>query len=287
MDVRKGENGMNESEWKAFTEQLGQWVNTAPENTVAEELAIRPCLAGMKIYGKPIFAVADASDPLFETLKQPEVVGAGHYMPSDWLKSAKTVLTFFLPFTEQVIAANAENPDTTADEWLHGRIEGQEALLAFSRLIMDRLSRMGYESVSPVVSGLTFFETRRANWSERHIGFIAGLGSFGMSKSFISNGAGIAGRLGSVITNAPLPITKRPSDDPYYNCIHCGKCARNCPVHAIDPQKPMHEAKSNAICAEYCHDHTLKEFTLPDGQKITRYGCGKCQVNVPCARIVR
>lgn len=275
---------MDTAEFASFTEGLACWLTSSPRNFVRAEDAIRPELAGLPLYTRPVFAVADAGDPMFAALKKPEVVGEGHYLPSDWLPGAATVLTCFLPFSDRVIAANAAEPVLPADEWLHGRIEGQEMLIAFAAHAADVLKEAGYAAVAPVDEGLTEFALRRMNWSERHVGFIAGLGSFGMSKSFIArDGAGIAGRLTSVVTTAPLPVTPRPSDDPYYLCKRCGKCAANCPVHAIDPSRPMHEAKDHVPCAAFCHDHA-REFTLPSGGKKLRYGCGKCQVNVPCGR---
>ena len=50
---------------------------SGPENFVAAEDALRPELAGMRIYEEPIFGVAAADDPLFLELRRPEVVHPG------------------------------------------------------------------------------------------------------------------------------------------------------------------------------------------------------------------
>lgn len=50
----------------------------------------------------------------------------------------------------------------------------------------------------------------------------------------------------------------------------CGACVKNCPVDAIS----LEEGKDHKICCDFL-DITGKKFK-------PRYGCGKCQVSVPC-----
>ena len=102
-------------------------------------------------------------------------------------------------------------------------------------------------------------ETSRftSSWSERHVAFVCGLGTFGLSKGLITE-KGICGRFGSVVTTAELPRTERPYTGIYEYCIQCRACARNCPVgaisgtvkqvHTIDPDKCV---KCGA-CMEKC-----------------------------------
>ena len=71
-----------------------EFLLNSKENFVEEGDALRPDLAGMQIYDAPIFAVADADDPLFSKLREPEVVGEGAFLPSDWLEGASSVLSF-------------------------------------------------------------------------------------------------------------------------------------------------------------------------------------------------
>jgi epoxyqueuosine reductase len=54
------------------------------------------------IWEAPVVGVAAASDPLFKTLKQPGVVGSIHVDPDNWLQGARSVVSFFLPFSRQV-----------------------------------------------------------------------------------------------------------------------------------------------------------------------------------------
>ena len=47
------------------------------------------------LYDPPLIGCAAASDEIFERYKQPEIIGAGYYSPSEWLPAAKTVVSFF------------------------------------------------------------------------------------------------------------------------------------------------------------------------------------------------
>ncbi|MGB4438837.1 MAG: 4Fe-4S binding protein, partial [Sedimentibacter sp.] len=55
-------------------------------------------------------------------------------------------------------------------------------------------------------------------------------------------------------------------------CTMCGACANNCPVNAIS----IENGKDHKKCAAFL-DLTAEKFK-------PRYGCGKCQVSVPCGR---
>ncbi len=60
--------------------------------------------------------------------------------------------------------------------------------------------------------------------------------------------------------------------DIYEYCTKCGVCALKCPVDAIS----IDTVKDNKKCSDFL-DLTKKKYK-------TRYGCGKCQVSVPCER---
>src|ERR1035437_3878346 len=96
-------------------QQLDDFVLSSPNNVVAE-------LGMMRIYDQPLLAVASVEDVLWEKLKQPEVVGPAHLSPTEWLSGARSVVSYFLPFTEPVRLAN-RTQDWPATEWLYGRYE--------------------------------------------------------------------------------------------------------------------------------------------------------------------
>jgi len=109
----------------------------------------------------------------------------------------------------------------------------------------------------------------RSNWSERHVAFVCGLGTFGLSKGLITK-SGIAGRFGSILTELYLPPNNREYENIYEYCSMCGICVKNCPANAIS----IENGKNHNICSEFLNK-TAKKYN-------PRYGCGKCQIGVPC-----
>ena len=252
---------------------------TTPLNFVAEEDALRPDLAGMKIYEEPIFGAASADSPLFQTLKQPGVVHPDAWLPTDWLPEAKSVISFFLPFTDVVKRTNNMERNVASDEWKHARIEGQIMLNAMGKYICEQLEKAGHSAVFPTTDPRFYrIEPLISNWSERHIAYVCGLGTFGISRGLITR-KGMAGRFGSVITSAEFPSTPHAYSNPFEYCILCGACQKKCPVDAIDIKKGVIHGKDQAICTPFVRSTYLP----PHGpNQRVRYGCGKCQVDVPC-----
>ena len=263
-----------------FEKALKEYIRNSKENFVKPEIALKPDLGGLQIFDEPLIGYASAEDPYFKELKKPGVIGANFMGPKEWLPGAKTVISFFLPFTERVRAANRQNMDWPADEWLHARIEGQVFQDGICRFILEFLTKEGFSALAPMldsrlgrgnspITDKTDQNYYTSNWSERHAAYAAGLGTFGLSKGLISR-KGVAGRYTSVITSAVFEPDKRPYTGIYDYCINCGACVRNCPANAISLEK----GKMHYPCSEFVD--TTKAKHSP------RYGCGKCQVKVPC-----
>ena len=260
--------------------ELKEYIKNNPGNFVSKELALRPDLAGMKIFDEPIFGYASAEDPLFGEFKKKGVIGPHFMMPTEWLPEAKSLISLFFPFSEAVREANKKNMDWPADEWLHARIEGQAFTNEICAFIISLFKKENFIALSPMIdprfsAKSPFTENREeqdfytSNWSERHIAYLAGLGSFGLSDGIITS-KGMAGRFTSVISSAPLESVKRPYSGVYDYCIRCGACARNCPGKAISLEK----GKTHFLCSTFVGKTREKHDP--------RYGCGKCQVKVPC-----
>lgn len=265
------------------------FVGNSPDNFVSEKDAIYPKLAGLKLYEPPIIGFASASDELFtKVFKMEGVIHPEYLTPEEWLPDAKTVISFFLPFTKAVKESNRLKtdepytpgiPQRCSAQWLHARIEGQLFLNKVTDYIQILLENEGFETACPTTSGeLRMITPFISTWSERHAAYAAGLGTFGLSKGLIT-AKGMAGRIGSVITNAELRPTVRPYSDPFEYCTMCGACMVRCPAGAIDIAKGCALGKDQLICGPY-----IKGSYLPahgPNQRI-RYGCGKCQSGVPC-----
>jgi len=247
------------------------------ENYISEETAISKQVVGLKLFDAPIIAFGSADDEYFTLLKKPSAIGEHFVLPKEWLPQAKTVISIFLPFSEEVRKGNSRNMTWPSEESLHARIEGQILLIKLCMHIKSELKNAGLESLIPAMDGRFWSNgpnpehaaTFTSNWSERHAAFVCGHGTFGLSKGLITK-KGMAGRFGSIITELDLPPDNRDYKDIYEYCTMCGKCAKNCPVNAISKET----GKNHVPCSEFL-DETLAKHN-------PRYACGKCQVRVPC-----
>jgi epoxyqueuosine reductase QueG len=99
-----------------------------------------------------------------------------------------------------------------------------------------------------------------------------------------------------VITNAPLKVTPRKSDEPYANCLNyakgtCRECAKNCPASAIT-EKGYDKTKCNKYRNKVAREMVprLKPILKAYNRRINwKYkaqnypvGCELCQFGVEC-----
>jgi len=253
------------------------FVENSEYNYINKEVAISEKVVGMKIFDAPIFGFASADDEYFKSLKEPSAIGEHFMAPKEWLPEAKTVISFFLPFSQAVKKGNKRDMEWPSEEWLHGRIEGQVFINKLCTHLKDALISEGFDSIIPSLddrfwtnnNGSEHEAKFTSNWSERHVAFGCGLGTFGLSKGLITQ-KGIAGRFGSIVTELYISPDKREYKDIYEYCSMCGKCAKNCPAHAIS----IENGKNHDLCLQFLQE-TAKNFS-------PRLGCGKCQVAVPC-----
>jgi len=260
------------------------FIEKSANNRITKQFALSEDLIGVKIFEAPIFAFGAADDPYFPLLKEPSAIGEHFLLPCEWLPQAKTVISFFLPFTEAIRKGNRKEMMWPSKEWLHGRIEGQTFLNELCQYLESKLIAAGYNSLVPSLDERFWSKAGlndnsnvlfTSNWSERHVAYVCGLGTFGLSKGLITK-KGIAGRFGSIITELYLLPDQRDYKDIYEYCSMCGACEKNCPVKAIS----MNKGKNHLLCSDFL-DKTAKKCK-------PRYGCGKCQVGVPCeSRIPR
>lgn len=251
-----------------------------PANFIQAEDAIRPDIAGMRIFDAPLFGAARADDQLFQELRREDVVHPEVMLPHDWLPDARSVISFFLPFTDRVRRSNVAGA-AASDEWVHARIEGQAAIAALCADLKHFIEERGFKAVVPASdSRFRLLGRFVSNWSERHAAYICGLGTFGLSRGLITE-KGMAGRFGSIITDAETAPTPRKYTGPFDYCTMCGACQPRCPVGAIDAARGPAAGKDQILCGE----NAAATTRAPYGPKqIVRYGCGKCQVQVPCER---
>lgn len=263
-------------------EKLADYVVTSPDNAIQESYALQSDIVGMPLFDAPIVGCARADDPLFARIKAEEVIlGDTFKLPCEWLPNAQSVIAIFYPFSEQVRKSNWDNLDVPSDAWLHGRIEGHLFIHAADRVVEGWLRNEGFEAHIPALDPTLQINKREpqdaigrpmfhSSWSERHVAFVAGLGTFGLSAHLITR-VGKAGRIGSIVTSAPIEPTPRPyGDDAFAYCTRCGACTKRCPVDALS----LEHGKDYQACWVYLEETKIRFKP--------RYGCGKCQHRVPC-----
>ncbi len=224
------------------------------------------------IWRNPLVAVASADDPLFSRLRT--VAAPDHAMPPDLLPGAQSVLAFFIPFTRRLGQENDREPTFAARSWAEAYVLTNQLIQAVNEQLSAAIQERGFEAaITPATHN--FDEERLVSgWSHKHVGFIAGLGTFG-SHHWLITEAGCCGRLGSLVTTMPLPPTPRP--DVEYCLLKagksCGGCIKKCRYDALFPDHFDRQA-----CYRQCLANDAHYMDLPLVDV-----CGKCGCEVPCS----
>ena len=231
-------------------------------------------------FDAPVIGFASADDIIFEEFKNPDAVGSHFIAPKQWMENAKSVVSIFVPYSDGVKKANTlcANEDI-APEYVYAKEYAVPFLNELMGKIISAVQAEGFSVVVPTAEsdrmklvpaadGTKPMYTSR--WSERHIAYACGMGSFGISGGLITE-KGCAGRFVSFVTDMPLEADTRTYTDPYEQCTMCGACIARCPVGAISVENKKDKAKCSAFV------NTTKEKFAP------LYGCAKCQCGVPCA----
>lgn len=243
-------------------------------------------------WSKPRVGLCRADDPVFVRFK--EAVGPFHWTPQEAYhlaypatqEEAKhlAVIVWILPQTEKTKQDNRRENLYPAERWARSRIFGESFNNKLRERVAKELTEQGYPAVAPML--LSEFHTEisdrytyASTWSERHMAYAAGLGTFGLCDGLITP-VGKAMRVGSVVAKMPVPSIDRPYENHYAYCLFlsqgtCGRCIERCPVNAIS--KKGHDKKK---CREYLMTHTLPYVKQKFG--FEGYGCGLCQTDVPC-----
>lgn len=267
-------------------DEIMQWIDQhfdgkKDENDIQPE---QPEILPFSLFDRPLIGFGDANDAYFTEYKKDGVIGPWFMSPEEWLPGARTVISLFFPFTEQVRKSNRNSSPSPSVEWTYGRVEGQKFVENMAKDLGEWLQGKGIAACVPgldkrflkIRGGMDLppfpqitEHTFSSNWSERHAAFVCGLGTFGLSKGLITE-KGMAGRFASIILDEPFEATVRLYTGIYEYCTMCGACIRRCPVDAISKES----GKKDEPCRDQI-DEQKKIF-------LTRFGCGKCQVGVPC-----
>jgi epoxyqueuosine reductase QueG len=224
-----------------------------------------------ELFRKPIVGFSSANNPLYEELK--EIVGAEHLHPKDILPNAKTVVSFFVPFSESVVKSNRKG-QSVSREWGISYVETNSLINRISVNLVDYLDSKNIISATIKATHNYDEKTLKSAWSHRSAAVIANMGKFGLNRMVITS-EGCAGRFGTVIISEEVPIN---NEEAMEYCIYnknegCLKCIKSCPQNALN---------INGFDRFKCNEQLLK-----NAEELSDIGlcdvCGKCVVSCPFA----
>jgi len=226
-----------------------------------------------EFYREPLVGFSSAEDPLFKNIKGN--IGAEHLYPQDILPESKTVISFFIPFSEMVVSSNRVN-EAVSTEWAESYVKTNALINRISEKIIEYLESIDIKAATIKATHNFDKKTLKSGWSHRSAAYVAGLGTFGVNRMLITE-VGCAGRYGTVIMSQEISTDKRTEEEYclYYKNGSCLKCVKACPVNALSP---------DGFDRFKCH-HRLRDIS----KQFTDIGlcdvCGKCVVSCPLATI--
>ena len=264
---------------------------------------------GGRIFSRPLIGVSRGDDHIFKKFK--EVVGPEHLTPAEmWVQNdfpddnglaerLRIVSTVF-PYVNRIREESKSVEKMPAEIYSLGMNYAGAFMNDVLNLTVKFIQDMGFQAIagalSPAFQVIIDLNPIRiySTWSERHMAFAAGLGTFSLHEALVTE-VGTNVRLASVLTDMPLEVSPRKSDEPYTNCLYyaentCRKCEERCPGGAIT--KVGHDKIKCYLYGEVVEKEMSKRLgsilklnrDYVNGQdKISFHvGCAFCQFGVPC-----
>lgn len=248
---------------------------------------------------EPLVGFASGTDPLFFQFKS--LIGSFHLTPREIVLAALkekgrelllpeveqiSVISWILPTAEDTRKSNRKEEKFPSKLWAYTRDYGEACNNALRRHVVAFLEDLGFVAVAPLLMpNFQYFRDEKVGWaspwSERHIAYTCGLGTFSLNDGLITP-KGMAIRIGSVVTLLKLAPSEKKYGHPKENCLlfrneKCGKCIPRCPAGAI-----TEEGHDKDRCQEYINSELLKAKRLEYGLQNPPPACGLCQTGVPC-----
>lgn len=223
-------------------------------------------------YREPLVAFADARDGRFPELRHH--VAPDHMLPEDLLPGARSVVSFFIPFAPEIPEANGQSRHEVAREWVVAYIETNALIDRITARLVELLAEKGVRAAAEPAT-YNFDETTLVSrWSHKSAAVVAGLGSFGLHHLIITE-AGCAGRLGSLVLDAELPVEAGPAKERclFFHDASCLECVVACPAGALGEEEDI----DKQACWEHCQE--VGQLWAFMGRA---HVCGKCATG-PCS----
>jgi epoxyqueuosine reductase len=223
-------------------------------------------------YREPLVAFADALDPRFGGLR--DYVDPNHMLPQDLLPGARSVVSFFIPFAPEIPQANGQDRREVSRDWVVAYVETNALIDRITARLIELLAEQGVRAAAEPATYNFDQTTLVSRWSHKSVAVVAGLGSFGLHHLVITD-AGCAGRLGSLVLDAELPLGAVQSQERclFFHDGSCLECVQACPAGALD--------QGNEIDKQACWDRCQQVAQL--WSAVGRADvCGKCATG-PCS----
>lgn len=271
-------------------QQIKEYVRTSPAHRLS-------FMNDYIMWDEPLVKFADGDDSIFTEYKT--IIAPTHLTPREALANAcnknaedlparLSVISWILPIVEETRKTNRAETHVPSRLWSHTRWYGEKSNDALRQYLVELLTGLGYLAVAPMLQPYFKIDIDEktgaySNWSERHMAYAAGHGTFSLSDGLITE-HGIAHRCGNVVTNLVLPPSPRTAKNPYSNClfyagVSCNSCINRCPAGAI-----TEKGHDKIKCQQYLRGIGYSSEILKQGydnDKSTA-GCGLCQTKVPC-----
>ncbi len=273
-------------EW--IKKNIKAFIKTSSLNTMQDG-------SGEAAWDQVLIGFSSGIDPIWQQYK--EYVGAFHWTPwevfnqhcpdENVIAKELTVISWVLPQRKLVRDANKQEKKYPAEKWARIRVYGEAFNIALRHYLVKTIKEAGYPAVAPMlVPNWTIVKSKKfsyaSSWSERHAAHAAGLGTFGLCDGLITS-KGKAIRLGSVVAKMSIKSKPRPYIDHHAYCLYytdktCGKCIKQCPANAIT--EDGHDKEKCRLHLDKSRKYVKKTYGFEG------YGCGLCQVKVPCESII-
>jgi ferredoxin len=248
-------------------------------------------------FEEPLVGFASGMDPLF--FKYKSLIGPFHLTPREiiaaFLKEKGkglllseiekiSIISWILPISEDTRKSNRKEEKFPSKLWAYTKDYGEACNNALRKHVKGFLEDLGYVAIAPTFLPVCQpFRDPKVGWvspwSERHIAYACGLGTFSLNDGFITP-RGMALRIGSVVTLLKLTPSEKRYRHYKENCLQfrnekCGKCIPRCPAGAI-----TEKGHDKEKCWKYIESEPLKARRMEYG--VQSASCGLCQTGVPC-----
>lgn len=278
--------GKNIEDLRLYIESsIVEFVNDSTHNSLDESLPERA-------WDLPLVGFSKGDDELYYKLK--EDIGEFLWTPQDiFLKVYPelkvqpielTVISWILPQTKKTKAEQRCDIIYPVKRAVLARTHGEVFNEKIGKFLVNLLENEGIKAIVPGQSSL--WENKKSEkygfastWSERHVAYISGLGTFSLTDALITP-LGTAVRIGSVIANISITPTKRKYSNHNEYCLFysrgtCMNCSKLCPAHTIT-EKGHDKIKCREYQRNIASKHTKEAYNIDSNY------CGICLFGTPC-----